>query len=243
MRILFKKAKKQLKNKIRNVFYRTYIKEPIVVNGPFKGLRYPALQSVGSAFLPKLLGSYESELHEYLYTLSQHNNIIDIGSAEGYYAVGLAKLNHQTKIIAFERSLKGQSLCKEMAHLNNVSERITQLGECSIINLKSILRDVKAGGIICDCEGGEMHLLDPLQIPDLANFELIVELHKIPADDILSIFKNRFMNTHNVEFIEIRKHREKDKFGFKNVVAFIWNIVSAEGRSSSLGWFYATPKR
>jgi hypothetical protein len=31
--------------------------------GPFEGLQYPRLQSVGSALLPKLLGLYESELH------------------------------------------------------------------------------------------------------------------------------------------------------------------------------------
>src|SRR5205809_6967395 len=36
--------------------------EPTVLAGPFRGLGYPAQASWGSAFLPKLLGTYEREL-------------------------------------------------------------------------------------------------------------------------------------------------------------------------------------
>jgi hypothetical protein len=62
-----------------------------VAGGPFQGLHYPHRRSVGSAPLPKLLGSYESELHAALEQLltEEHETVVDIGCAEGYYAVGL----------------------------------------------------------------------------------------------------------------------------------------------------------
>ncbi|NEQ73541.1 MAG: hypothetical protein F6K23_10945 [Okeania sp. SIO2C9] len=36
----------------------------IVKHGPFKGMKYPDQKSVGSALIPKIVGSYESELHQ-----------------------------------------------------------------------------------------------------------------------------------------------------------------------------------
>jgi hypothetical protein len=42
---------------------RAMFPEPVVSGGPFKGMLYPSAQAYGSALLPKLLGSYESELH------------------------------------------------------------------------------------------------------------------------------------------------------------------------------------
>ena len=35
-----------------------------VASGPFKGLKYPSLNSYGSSLLPKLLGTYERELSD-----------------------------------------------------------------------------------------------------------------------------------------------------------------------------------
>src|SRR6185436_7862279 len=35
----------------------------VVLEGPFKGLKYPFVRSVGSTCTPKLLGTYEAELH------------------------------------------------------------------------------------------------------------------------------------------------------------------------------------
>ena len=46
---------------------------------------------MGSVLIPKLLGSYEQELQPLLQRLAAQNysEIVDIGCAEGYYAIGL----------------------------------------------------------------------------------------------------------------------------------------------------------
>src|SRR5690606_29129834 len=61
-----------------------------ITAGPFEGMKYLE-QVAGSALLPKLIGSYESELHAALLDMTRrgHRLIIDVGCAEGYYAVGM----------------------------------------------------------------------------------------------------------------------------------------------------------
>ena len=78
--------------------------------------------TLGSTLLPKLVGSYEYELNEVFEEFKNisSNNIVDICSAEGYYAVGFALNFKFKKIIAFDISKKARSLLKKMAKLNDV---------------------------------------------------------------------------------------------------------------------------
>src|SRR3982751_3241860 len=63
-----------------------------VLHGPFAGLRYPADAVQSRHSVPMLLGSYERELHAIVDSvlLDSYNRVVDVGCAEGYYAVGLA---------------------------------------------------------------------------------------------------------------------------------------------------------
>src|SRR5438094_9802013 len=64
-----------------------------VLNGPFRGLQYPSAEAICSAILPKLLGSYEKELHCTIERLcnTDCSVVVDVGCAEGFYAVGFAR--------------------------------------------------------------------------------------------------------------------------------------------------------
>src|SRR5215207_138666 len=63
-----------------------------VRRGPFAGMRYPREAVAATTVVPKLLGSFELELHPVLDEVLDRgcSTILNIGSAEGYYAVGLA---------------------------------------------------------------------------------------------------------------------------------------------------------
>ena len=65
----------------------------VVRHGPFAGLQYPELTAVGSALYPKLLGSYQREIQGWIEEIcaAGYSEIVDVGFAEGYYAVGLAR--------------------------------------------------------------------------------------------------------------------------------------------------------
>ena len=62
-----------------------------VASGPFAGMRHGDI-AVGSVLTVKLLGTYEKELWPIIDQIiaTAYPLIIDIGAAEGYYAVGLA---------------------------------------------------------------------------------------------------------------------------------------------------------
>lgn len=110
-------------NIFKKIFPRKYLLENIVCRiikektndrvfwGPFTGMIYVG-SSVGSEYCPKLLGTYESELHLIIEELCQKlfNTIINVGAAEGYYAIGMAICNPQSRVIAFETTLNGQKL-------------------------------------------------------------------------------------------------------------------------------------
>ena len=83
-----------------------------VRSGPFAGMRYVDT-SVGSCFIPKLLGTYECELASKVEWIcrQQPKLIIDIGAAEGYYAIGLAIRMPNARVVAFEQDRQGRRHC------------------------------------------------------------------------------------------------------------------------------------
>jgi len=93
------------------------ISEGVVLDGPFKGMKYPKNESFGSAFLPKILGTYEKEISSLVQSLlnSNYDIVLDVGCAEGYYAVGFAKFGKARKVFAYDIQEKARKLCSEMA--------------------------------------------------------------------------------------------------------------------------------
>jgi hypothetical protein len=90
-----------------------------VVSGPFMRMRY-LTRGFASAFAAKVLGTYEKELHGVIAAimLVPFKRIIDVGAAEGYYAVGFA-LAHPASppIIAFEQQDMGRLMLSRMVKL------------------------------------------------------------------------------------------------------------------------------
>jgi len=178
---------------------RTFIEQhgQHVLDGPFAGMAYVP-QATGSALMPKLLGSYEAELHDVIEQIvaKDYAVIVDIGCAEGYYANGLAMRLPSTHIYAFDIDPEAQGLCREMARLNGVQEQVTVLGECRHRNLNALMTTRSL--IICDCEGYEAELLQPALVPAMAQADILVELHDQVQPGLTSLVLNRFRETHNI---------------------------------------------
>lgn len=173
----------------------------VVQQGPFKGLLY-LTNSTGSVVLPKLIGTYKLELQPLIQNIGKkdYTQVIDIGAAEGYYAVGLAKKFPQHKIIAFEATAKGRHLIKKLASLNEVTN-IQIEGICNIDNLKPLIDKPEKVFLLVDIEGAEVELLNPQKLSALKFHNLLVELHPQAHPDILGLFAERFSDTHKVQVI------------------------------------------
>lgn len=168
----------------------------VVAGGLFAGMRLLPRASEGCV-VPKLLGCYEAGLQHHLgrFIDDPPEVILNIGCAEGWYAVGCARLLPTAEIHAFDINPAAQALCAEMAGLNGVRDRIRVDGEFSARDFGPFAgRRVL---VLCDIEGAEHALLDPEAAPALRGFDLIVEAHD-GAVPISRILKDRFTPTHEV---------------------------------------------
>ena len=169
----------------------------VVLQGPFAGMAYVEGATEG-ALAPRLLGTYEAELHPYLLALAAEglDCVIDVGSAEGYYAVGMALLVPGAMVHAFDTSPKARAACAQMAALNGVVDRVS-IGE----TLRAEDFEALAGPrrlILMDVEGAEEDLLRPDLSPALAHTHIIVEAHEVYRPGVAARLTERFAPTHHV---------------------------------------------
>ncbi len=178
-------------------------KTPVVLNGPFKGLKYPKFKSRSSSLYSKLIGSYEMELHSTIKQVvdDEFDQIINIGCAEGYYAVGLAICLPNAEIYAYDIDSEARELTSKMASLNGVSERVFIKTKIDTNHLKKI-DFTKKTLIISDVEGYERHIFVPSVVNFLKKCSLIIETHDWVDIHISSNIENIFKSTHNIKSIQ-----------------------------------------
>jgi len=172
-----------------------------VLQGPFRGMKYGSAAD-GRQVSARLVGCYEQELAAIVERccLTPYNRIIDVGSAEGYYAVGFAFRIPEAKIVAFDTDPWARRACREIAAANHVSDRVQIKGYCSPERLKKNIGEEKCL-ILSDCEGYENVLLDPGLIPELARCDMIVEIHDAPPS-LDHPLVARFQNSHRIELVQ-----------------------------------------
>lgn len=171
----------------------------IVFSGPFAGMRY--FDAAEGALLPRLIGCYEAELQPTLLKMREENyqTIIDVGCAEGYYAVGLSQLFPDASIYAHDISEVAQQACMKLADANGVSERVQVSG---IFDGNTLQKHTETKTlVICDIEGAEAELLDPVQFPAFKEVDLIVEVHECFKPGLVQKMTERFSPSHDIEWI------------------------------------------
>ncbi len=234
------------RDKVSYVKIESVFSELKVMNGPFKGLKYGSLSSYGSAIYPKLLGSYERELHAVIEKCcqDQYSEIIDVGCAEGYYAVGLAIRNKSAKVYAYDTESEARKLCEASARLNSVSQRVNVHGFFSPDELAKFKFTGK-GLVICDCEGYEKILFNNKNIQNLSNCDLVIELHDFMDPDISHELLELFSKTHKVEKIKSLDDLEKTRtYAIPEIseLNFYEKLeVLREYRPFIMDWYYCTP--
>ena len=74
-----------------------------VMQGPLKGMNF-LYKSAEGCHIAKLLGCYEQPLQPFIEEAIEANykTILNIGCAEGYYAVGMARRMPNTQVLAFD---------------------------------------------------------------------------------------------------------------------------------------------
>jgi hypothetical protein len=210
-----------------------------VLHGPFAGLRYPRA-AVGKAdFLAcKLLGQYEPELGPLFAGAEAFDVFVNVGSGDGYYAVGFARLNPRATVIGFETSRREQRLARRVAEANGVAVELR--GTAGPADLEAL----PPGRLLlmADIEGFEYDLLDPAHAGRLRLATMIVELHPHIRPGVTDVLRERFAPTHDIEVVE---GAEKDPRRVPEVAG--WppgpaNLVVSEGKPWPGSWMSLVPR-
>ncbi len=219
----------------------------VVRHGMFYGMKYPSLEAAGSALYPKLLGSYELELRPVMERIIQtgYEAIVDIGCAEGYYATGLALRLSNTKVFAFDVDERARRLCRQMAEVNGVADRVEIREACTAKALAGLPLG-RRSLIISDCEGYEHLLFTPGCVTALARHDVLIEVHAFVNPDIPVVLRQRFAATHRLEAIQSMDDADKPaRYPWRKEESFSddeWRALLAEGRPGIMEWLWMTPR-
>lgn len=231
----------------RNREFLLYLLLRHVRGGPFRGLRYVG-SSPNPQIAPFLLGLNEMEIWPFVERLIAGNFdcFINIGAAEGYYAVGMARFSRVPRIISYEGDRLGRILTRFMARKNHVADRVDVRALCTPGLLADALAPFSRPSLLMDVEGYEEILADPAVNPHLARTTMIIEIHEhaVPMAELLRM---RFAGTHDIEEVWTRPRTASD------LPASLWPAtlffsparlldLGIEHRNSPMRWWLLSPK-
>jgi precorrin-6B methylase 2 len=212
-----------------------------VLGGPFAGMAYASEASEG-ALVPRLLGTYESELHPHLaaFAAAGIDTVVDVGCAEGYYAVGLARMMPGAAVHAYDIDEKARLACAELAARNGVADRVVVGGEFAPDGFEAFAgRRVL---VMVDAEGAEIDVLQPQLSPALAGMNVIVETHDLYRAGALATLAERFSPTHDIVRVDQQPKVFEAPDWLKALPHLDQLLAVWEWRARPTPWLVMTPK-
>jgi hypothetical protein len=206
-------------------------------------MRYlEGVERTSGDLIAKVAGTYEAELHTALagWLQTDISLVVNVGCADGYYAVGLARALPEVEVLAYDIDPPARIRCNEMAQINDVAERVSVEGECLPETLAALPRSRVA--LVCDCEGCEKTLLDPALAPTLSGWRLIVELHDFLDATITDTITARFSQTHEIEIIPSLPAQSTDLPEFAFMTPRQRRAVLTE-RPVPMSWAHMRPRQ
>jgi precorrin-6B methylase 2 len=210
-------------------------------SGPFEGMDYVD-QATEGALIPRLIGTYESELHPHLAAFAAEglDCVIDVGCAEGYYAVGLARMMPGVTVYAYDIDEKARVACAELAARNGVGDRVIVGGEFKPDGFEAFAG--KRTLVLVDTEGAEVDILQPHLSPALAGMNLIVETHDVYTPHALATMTQRFAPTHDIVRVD-QQPKTFEMPPFLKPMTHLDQLIAVwEWRQQPTPWLVMRPK-
>lgn len=222
---------------------RTYLRyhDTKIRAGLFEGMAYVEEATEGS-LIARLLGVYEAELHPHLEALIADgvDCVIDVGCAEGYYAVGLAYRYPSLQVYAHDVSEAARAACAALSARNNVSDRVTVGGEFRPEDFEAFAS--RNPLVLVDAEGAEVDILDPALSPSLAGMKIIVETHNLFRASARETLLKRFEATHEIVEVRTRPKVFDPPEWLENLSELDLLLATWEWRERLTPWLVMTPR-
>ncbi len=223
-----------------------------VRSGPFAGMPY-ITRATCSAYPCKITGTYEKELHPAMAEILARpfGTVLNLGTAEGYYAVGLARHYPQARAIVFEGNPKGVKLLRQLARRNGVEARLDIRGYATGADVATLLSGKGSEGetlLVCDVEGAEAEIFFSFPPALLARTTLVIETHEGAAPGVTDRLAALLEPSHRVTRVPLAPRTPDDLpfplAGWARAKGSEWAVQTLldEGREPDPGWLYAVPK-
>jgi hypothetical protein len=177
-----RKRKLRISKEINDLFSGT------VAYGPFKGLRLGSDNwwcDIDRAAM--LLAIYEKEILDSVHcTPASHKTFINLGAAEGYYAIGAVLNGKFDFCYCYEATQKGRECILSNAVLNNVAEKlkvhgIATNGFYETLRVQGV--DLSKSVVLSDIEGYEFEIFDQDAFSAFSGSIILLEMHDLYFDD------------------------------------------------------------
>jgi hypothetical protein len=200
-------------------------------------MRYLDIAS-GSPLLPKVAGTYEVEIADWIEAAvhAAPDLVVDVGAAEGYYAVGMARRLPGARVVASDRRRSARALCRRLASRNGVTVELC--GAITGAQLDALLGTARAPMLICDIDGGELDLIQPAEMPALARTRVIIETHEMFVPGVNHVLEKRLAQTHTVHR---RDSRPRAVELLPQVAPDEATAIMDERRPAPQSWLLAVP--
>jgi hypothetical protein len=192
----------------------------------------------------KVFGAYEHELFPWLEEIAatpkSFAQVVNIGAADGFFTVGLARLLPTVEVVAYEPNPVKTPVLQEMARLNQVEGQISLRGFCRPDDLKAL----ETGGpvlVVMDVDGGERDLLDPEAVPWLGKAAILVETHDAFVPGVTDLLKKRFAGTHAVVEFTMRGPDYGDIEPLRGLRMFEVDALVGSERPGLQSWLWLKP--
>jgi len=163
--------------------------------GPFRGMKYIDHSSEG-CHIPKILGCYEHELQPFFEAAiaTGYEDVVNVGCAEGYYAVGLALRMPQTRVHAYDIDPSARKMCERVAGQNAVATRVRVAEAFTSATFREFAG--RRALFLIDVEGSERDLIAAAPGAELAGFDFIIECHDAAPAKMSSPLRSHLEPTH-----------------------------------------------
>ena len=210
-----------------------------IIGGPFAGMEYLDHAAEG-ALVPRLFGTYESELHPHFAAILAKglDCLIDVGCAEGYYAVGFARIAPGLTVYAHDIDAAAQAECAALAAKNGVAERVIVGGEFKPADFAAF--EGRRTLVLVDAEGAEVDILQP--VPALAGMHIVVETHDLYRPGALKTLTERFTPTHDIQRVDQQPKAFEAPAWLQTLPPLDQLLAVWEWRAAPTPWLVMTPK-
>ncbi len=239
--------KKEIKERVDKNFIKDFSQKKIVRHGPFKGMKYIKSSSLWNVYLPKLLGSYEREIHPVIKKIckTKYSQILEIGCAEGYYAVGFALNIPNAKVYAYDTEKEAREKCNQMVRLNKVEKNVEIKSTLTPDELKNFSFSKKSL-VMCDCEGCEKVLFSKKTLTNLRKTDLLIELHDNVDINISTHITELFKKTHRQVIFksvdDIEKAQTYEYRELRKLDLYTKKRILEERRETIMKWIFLAHK-